>query len=57
MWYLRLNEEEKEKFNAYLESSYTSFDVMSKSNTRLFKSMYNTLMRLKSFLSQKWMQN
>lgn len=31
-------------------------ELATKSNTKLFKSMHNSLVRLKSFLATKWMQ-
>lgn len=57
MWFLQLNEAERRNISENLNTAYDVMDELSKSNTRLFKTMYNDLMRLKSYLSQKWMQN
>ncbi len=57
MWLLHLDVKEQEEINLLLEDAYKTFDSLSKSNTRLFKTWYNDLMRLKSYLAQKWLQN
>lgn len=56
-WFLESDDETKKEFEAYLDTGYQAMRNLSKSNTRLFKRMHNEMCRLKSFLSQKWMQN
>ena len=57
MWLLQLTDKDREAMNKSLDDAYETFKELSKSNTRLFKTWYNDLMRLKSYLAQKWMQN
>ena len=57
MWLLQLDEKERKEVYENLKNAYHVLNVLSKSNTRLFKTMHNDLMRLRSYLAQKWMQN
>ena len=57
MWYLQLDEEEKNRYDAYLLQAQDSIEQLSKSNTRLFKRMYNNICRPKAYMLFKWMQN
>jgi len=58
MWLLELpSDKEREEITNLVNEISSAVSVLaSKSNTRLFKSMHNSLARLKSFLSQRWMQ-
>lgn len=57
MYLLELSEKERKEIYDKLNETYVVVEKLSKSNTRLFKTMHNDLCRLKAYLSMKYMQN
>jgi uncharacterized membrane-anchored protein YhcB (DUF1043 family) len=56
MWYLELEKDEQEKVLEDFMDLGESLEELAKSNTRLMKQWHNEMVRLKTFLSLKWMQ-
>lgn len=57
MYLLQLNDTEKQLIERDVNQLHITLEDLSKTNTRYFKKLYNELCELKSYLSQKWMQN
>jgi transcription initiation factor IIF auxiliary subunit len=56
MWLLELEDDERQKVREDIEDASESLEELAKSNTRLMKQWHNEMVRLKTFLSLKWMQ-
>lgn len=57
-WMLEKKDKDREEIMGKLESLYAAVDdLASMSNTQFFKSMHNNMCRLRSYLSQKWLQS
>jgi len=57
MWYLQLQEDEKDEVKANFDLYEEALEKLSKSNTKLFKTYYNELYELKRYLQRKFMQS
>lgn len=57
MWYLQLEEKDRQEYSEHLDMAQNYIEKLSKSNTRLFKRMYNNICRLKAYMLFKWLQN
>lgn len=58
MWVLQLPEKQKIIIFDKIKLVYDTVDeIANESNTRFFKIIHNDLCKLKSYLSQKWMQS
>jgi hypothetical protein len=56
MWFLELEDDERKKVLEDFMDLGESLEELAKSNTRLMKQWHNEMVRLKTFLLLKWMQ-
>lgn len=56
MWLLELEDDARAKVFEDIEDASDSLEELAKSNTRLMKQWHNEMVRLKTFLSLKWMR-
>lgn len=57
MWLLQLPEKDRLEIKKHLDDAEKVFGELTKSNTKLFKTYYNELCELKTFIQKKFMQS